>query len=149
MLPICIVYDTGHTQKSLRDDVDIVKCPYNTTRTPTSPAKRTHIPLSLDVLSIFLSLHPTASQYKGKYQCRGVLKNLKKCFFFLWHSLSMSAGVSANVLAKLWRLLGSKFYLFFLHIIARIHSFPTMYNTWGCSLRRNGSKQWFSPKSDF
>ena len=27
-----------------------------------------------------------------------------------------------------------------------IHSFPTMYNTWGCLLGRNGSKQWFSPK---
>ena len=29
---------------------------------------------------------------------------------------------------------------------AEIHSFPTMYNTWGCLLGRNGSKQWFSPK---
>ena len=34
----------------------------------------------------------------------------------------------------------------FCHHKVEIRSFPTMYNTWGCSLGRNGPKKRFSPK---
>ena len=67
-------------------------------------------------ICFFVFLYLTASQYKGKYLCGASQKIIrstgcKKIFFSLYHQRD------------------------------EIHSFPAMYNTWGSSLGRNGSKK--------
>ena len=83
----------------------------------TAPNARTHTTKKTTIATY----NKTASQYKGKYLCGASQKIIrstgcKKIFFSLYHQRD------------------------------EIHSFPAMYNTWGSSLGRNGSKKWFSKK---